>query len=61
MIPMKLASTMWWTKIIMVDFMKSWMELKIKDETILVVEWEIVVMETKKREKWIKYEYMFCF
>jgi hypothetical protein len=31
-----------------------------KDETVLVVEWERVSMETK-REKWIEYEYMFVF
>jgi hypothetical protein len=31
-----------------------------EDETILVVEWERVPMETNI-EKWIEYEYMFAF
>jgi hypothetical protein len=31
-----------------------------EDETILVVEWEKVPMETNM-EKWIEYEYMFVF
>ena len=29
-----------------------------EDETILVIEWEKVPLETK-REKWIEYEYKF--
>jgi len=31
-----------------------------EDETVLVVEWERVPMETKM-EKWIEYEYIFAF
>jgi hypothetical protein len=40
--------------------MESWMKVEMEDETVLVVEWERVLMETK-REKWIEYEYMFAF
>jgi hypothetical protein len=33
----------------MADLMESWMEVENKDETILVVEWERVPMETNMK------------
>jgi len=30
--------------------MESWMKVEIEDETVLVVKWERVLKETKKRE-----------